>query len=160
MALQTPISAGPTTERGGGPAAILLRNSAWHAPRSRSTRDALTSSGDSTRNLYWSYRRASALEDDVEPATLSLRAIKAPGPSPFDLVAEGELEARLELALGALPPQHREVLLLVIREGMKPAEAAEVCGVTAEALRQRLARARAALIQHMNLERPARRFGT
>ena len=112
------------------------------------------------RNLYWSYRRAAALEDDVEPATLSLWPITAPGPSPFDLAAGSELEGRLEQALRALPPQHREVLLLVIREGMKPSEAAEVCGVTAEALRQRLARARAALIRHMNLERPARRYGT
>ena len=112
------------------------------------------------RNLYWSYRRASALEDDVEPATLSLWPITAPGPTPFDLAAGSELETRLEQALRALPPQHREVLLLVIREGMKPSEAAEVCGVTAEALRQRLARARAALIRHMNLERPARRYGT
>ena len=112
------------------------------------------------RNLYWSYRRASALEDDVEPATLSLWPITAPGPTPFDLAAGSELETRLEQALRALPPQHREVLLLVIREGMKPSEAAEVCGITAEALRQRLARARAALIRHMNLERPARRYGT
>lgn len=112
------------------------------------------------RNLYWSYRRASALEDDVEPATLSLWPIVAPEPSPFDLVAGGELEARLEQALSTLPPQHREVLLLVIREGMRPSEAADVCGITAEALRQRLARARAALIRHMNLERPARRYGT
>jgi len=112
------------------------------------------------RNLYWSYRRASALEDDVEPATLSLWPITAPGPTPFDLAAGSELETRLEQALRALPPQHREVLLLVIREGMKPSEAAEVCGITAETLRQRLARARAALIRHMNLERPARRYGT
>ena len=112
------------------------------------------------RNLYWSYRRASALEDDVEPATLSLWPITAPGPSPFDLVVGCELETRLEQALHALSPQHREVLLLVIREGMRPSEAAEVCGVTAEALRQRLARARAALIRHMDLERPIRRYGT
>jgi DNA-directed RNA polymerase specialized sigma24 family protein len=52
------------------------------------------------------------------------------------------------------------VLLLVICEGLKPIEAAEVCGVTPDALRQRLARARAALIRHMNLDRPAMRCGT
>src|SRR6187200_3089339 len=39
------------------------------------------------RNLYWSYRRVSALEEDVEPATLSLWPITAPGPTPFDLAA-------------------------------------------------------------------------
>ena len=112
------------------------------------------------RNLYWSYRRASALEDDVDPATLSLWPITAPDPSPFELAAGGELESRLDRALRELSPQHREVLLLVVREGMKPAEAAGVCGTTAEALRQRLSRARAALIERMHLERPARRFGT
>lgn len=112
------------------------------------------------RNLFWSYRRAAALEDDADPAALSLWPIAAPDPSPFDLTAGGELEARLERALRELSPQQREVLLLVIREGMKPSEAAGVCGITPEALRQRLARARAALIEHMNLERPARRFGT
>ncbi len=112
------------------------------------------------RNLYWSYRRASALEDDVDPLTLSLWPITAPDPSPFELAAGDELDSRLDKALSDLPPQQREVLLLVIREGMKPSEAADVCGITAEALRQRLARARAALIRHMNLERPIRRYGT
>jgi RNA polymerase sigma-70 factor (ECF subfamily) len=112
------------------------------------------------KNLYWSYRRASALEDDVDPAALSLWPITAPDPSPFELAAGGELEARFDEALRGLTPQQREVLLLVIREGLKPSEAADVCGITAEALRQRLARARAALIEHMNLERPVRRYGT
>jgi len=112
------------------------------------------------RNLYWSYRRASALEDGVDPAALSLWPITTPEPSPFELAAGGELESRFDEALRGLTPQQREVLLLVIREGMKPSEAAEVCGITAEALRQRLARARAVLIEHMNLERPVRRYGT
>jgi RNA polymerase sigma-70 factor (ECF subfamily) len=111
------------------------------------------------RNLYWSYRRASALED-VDPAALSLWPITAPGPSPYELAAGRELESRFDQALRGLTAQQREVLLLVIREGMKPGEAADVCGITAEALRQRLARARAALIERMNLERPARRYGT
>jgi len=112
------------------------------------------------RNLYWSYRRASALEDDVDPVTLSVWPIAAGDPSPFDLAAGSELESRLDQALAGLPPQQREVLLLVIREDMRPGEAADVCGITAEALRQRLARARAALIRHLNLKRPVRRYGT
>ena len=41
------------------------------------------------RNLYWSHRRVSALEDDVEPATLALWPMAAPGPTPFDLAAGG-----------------------------------------------------------------------
>ena len=35
-------------------------------------------------------------------------------------------------------------------EGMKPAEAAAVCGVTPEAMRQRLSRARAAIARHLD----------
>ena len=33
---------------------------------------------------------------------------------------------------------------------MKPAEAAAVCGITAEAMRQRLSRARAAIAAHLD----------
>jgi RNA polymerase sigma-70 factor (ECF subfamily) len=112
------------------------------------------------RNLYWSHRRASALEDDADAAALSLWPIAAPGPSPYDLAAGSELESRFDRALRDLSAQQREVLLLVVREGMTPAEAAGVCGITAEALRQRLSRARAAVIERMNLERPVRRYGT
>lgn len=39
----------------------------------------------------------------------------------------------------------REVLLPVSIEGLQPSEVAEICGVTPEALRQRLSRARAML---------------
>ena len=66
------------------------------------------------------------------------------------------------MALAGLPPQHREVLLLVGYEGLTPSEAADVCGVTAVALRQRLTRARAALAEALDL-RPSeqkRSYGT
>ena len=45
-------------------------------------------------------------------------------------------------ALAGLPATYREVLLLVGVEGLSPSEAARVCGVSPEALRQRLSRAR------------------
>ena len=131
-----------------------------HAPELRPDTNLAAWLFTVARNLYWSYRRASALEDEVDPIALSLWPIAAPDPSPFELAAGAELESRLDRALADLAPQQREVLLLVVREGLKPSEAAEVCGITAEALRQRLARARAALIRHMNLERPIRRYGT
>lgn len=51
----------------------------------------------------------------------------------------------LERALVALPDGHREVLLLVGVEGLDTTQAAAVLGIRTEALRQRLARARAAL---------------
>ena len=93
------------------------------------------------------------LEESFVPE-LSLWPSPAPWPSPFDLAAAGELERRVERALSALSPQSREVVLLVGHEGLTPAEAAVICGITPEALRQRLSRARAALAERLR-ETPA-----
>ena len=97
------------------------------------------------RNLYWSYRRNGLVEDAFVPERLGLWPTPAPWPSPFDVAAASELQRRVEQALALLPPQHREVLLLVAHEGLTPTDAAAVCGISAEALRQRLSRARTAL---------------
>ncbi len=105
------------------------------------------------RNLYWTYRRSSVLEQTLDPSALALWPSPDAGSSPFEAVARGELQARLERALTQLTPRHREVLLLVGVEGLRPGEAAVVCGLTPEALRQLLARARAALAQAINLPR-------
>ena len=115
------------------------------------------------RNLYWSHRRASLVEEASAPELLGLWPSTPAWPSPFDLAAAGELERRIEVELSMLQPQHREVLLLVVHEGLTPGEAAIVCGISAEAMRQRLSRARAALAERLNLpgRLPAyRRFGT
>jgi RNA polymerase sigma-70 factor (ECF subfamily) len=82
---------------------------------------------------------------------LTLWPAREDWPSPFDLASSGELGRRVDRALATLPAQHREVLLLVGREGLTPIEAAAVCGVRPEALRQRLARARAALARALDL---------
>jgi RNA polymerase sigma-70 factor (ECF subfamily) len=97
------------------------------------------------RNLYWTHRRASMIEDAVTAELLTLWPASEHWPSPFELAAMGELEQGVERALGTLTPQHREVRLLVGCEGMTPSEAAAACGIRPEAMRQRLARARAAL---------------
>jgi len=97
------------------------------------------------RNLYWSHRRDSLVEETFASELLTLWPSPAPWPSPFDLAAAGELERRVERALSTLSPQYREVLLLVGHEGLTPTDAAVVCGISPEALRQRLSRARAAL---------------
>ena len=52
--------------------------------------------------------------------------------------------------LAALPLRYREVLLLVSVEGIQPIDAAAVCGVTPETMRQRLSRARAALARRLD----------
>jgi len=46
-----------------------------------------------------------------------------------------------------MPAAAREVLLLVGVAGLDPADAADVCGITPEALRQRLHRARETLLK-------------
>ena len=47
-----------------------------------------------------------------------------------------------DAALAALPLKYREALLLVCVEHFEPSEAARIIGVTPEAFRQRLSRAR------------------
>lgn len=106
------------------------------------------------RNLYWSHRRSALVEEASGPELLGLWPTPAPWPSPFDVAAASELQRRVERALAALPPQHREVLLLVGHEGLTPRDAAAVCGISAEAARQRLSRARAALEKQLD-ETPA-----
>jgi RNA polymerase sigma-70 factor (ECF subfamily) len=102
------------------------------------------------RNLYYSYCRSRALDDARGVGLISLWPGGHPPPSPFEEAAARELERRLERALAALPAASREILLLVSVEGLTPSEAAVVCGVSQEALRQRLSRARAMLSQKLD----------
>ena len=59
--------------------------------------------------------------------------------------------------LAMLPPEQREVLLLVALEGMSYHEAAEIQGVPIGTVMSRLSRARAALRTHLDEERPSLR---
>lgn len=101
------------------------------------------------RNLYISYCRSRMLEDSQSADAIGLWPLGTPRVSPFDATVAKETGRRLDEAIAALPAAHREALLLVAFEGMKPAEAAVVCGITAEAMRQRISRARAAIAQHL-----------
>lgn len=67
------------------------------------------------------------------------------GPSPLEWAAASETEARVERALLEIPLPFREILLLVVVEGLDHDKVARVLGLTGEAVRQRLARARAKL---------------
>jgi RNA polymerase sigma-70 factor (ECF subfamily) len=104
------------------------------------------------RNLYVSYCRSRLLEEAQTADAIGLWPLGTPRPSPFDATVANETGRRIEEAVAALPAAHREALLLVAIEGMKPAEAATVCGVTPEAMRQRLSRARAAVARHLDCE--------
>jgi RNA polymerase sigma-70 factor (ECF subfamily) len=109
------------------------------------------------RNLHLTYCRARAVESRAT-ATLGLFPT-AVQESPFQATAGNELQRRLEAAMATLPIDAREVLLLVGVEGMTPSEAAAVCGVRPEAMRQRLKRARALLAQRLADPEPEPAFG-
>ena len=93
------------------------------------------------RNLYLSHCRSRAREHSYTADLILLWPGGLPQ-SPFDLASESEFEERLEAAVASLPPLYREVLLLVGVEQLRPMDAARVCGISPESLRQRLSRAR------------------
>jgi len=105
------------------------------------------------RNLYVSYQRSRMLEETHAASLIGLWPGGSMQQSPFEETATNETERRIEAALASLPADYREVLLLVGVEGFRPVDAAAVCGISPEALRQRLSRARALLTRR--LEEPA-----
>jgi RNA polymerase sigma-70 factor (ECF subfamily) len=101
------------------------------------------------RNLHVSYSRSRLIETS-HAADLSGLWPAWPQRSPFEETAANEFEQRIEAALARLPVAYREVLLLVAVEGLRPAEAATVCGISPDALRQRLSRARSLLAKRLD----------
>jgi len=101
------------------------------------------------RNAWVSHRRWSTLdlsrlvafEDDALPALPA-----SDGEARTDA---SRRVAQLEQALASLPPGSREVLLLVAVEGFEQDQAAKILGISYEALRQRLSRARAQLAERL-----------
>lgn len=96
------------------------------------------------RNLWASHGRRQALEGEGLEA-LAFADERAAPPTPHELAVASEAQRRLETALGALPEAQREVVLLVVIERFEPSAAASILGLSPEAVRQRLARARAEL---------------
>jgi len=97
------------------------------------------------RHLHVSYVRSRILEDSATESLMALWPFSIERSSPFEAAAASELQRRIERALASMPVTSREVLLLVAVAGLDHADAADVCGITPEALRQRLSRARALL---------------
>ena len=100
------------------------------------------------RNLYVSYCRT-RMVDDAATARIGLWPEAPAPPSPFEATAANEMQRRVERAIASLPRSYREVLLLVAVDGLTPSEAAVVCGVRPEAMRQRLSRARVLLAERL-----------
>ena len=120
-----------------------------HAPRLREDTRLAPWLFTIARNLFASYCRSRALDYDAMSSP-SLWPVQPAAPSPFEAASATELQKRVEVALATLPGIYREALLLVAQEGMMPAEAASVCGISREAMRQRLSRARAMLASRLD----------
>ena len=97
------------------------------------------------RNLHADYCRNRLLESSHTADLAGLWA-RSPAPSPLDAAEAHESQRRVAEALAALPVKYREALLLTAVEGLPSPEAAAICGVTPEAMRQRVSRARARLM--------------
>jgi RNA polymerase sigma-70 factor (ECF subfamily) len=109
------------------------------------------------RNAFMSHRRWAML-DLSRLVTFGLEAMSLARtePSPGERHEHAEAVAILEIALQRIPLASREVLLLVGVEGMDQEQAAAVLGLSYDALRQRLSRARAQLaatIEHLESQR-------
>ena len=68
-----------------------------------------------------------------------------PGRPPDESLAGRQIESALEEAIAALDPMYREVLVLRDVEGLSAPEVGEVMGLTVEAVKSRLHRARVAV---------------
>lgn len=89
---------------------------------------------------------AGSLDGELAPEG---ERLQDPGRSPEDVVAGREIEAALEAAIGTLAPMYREVLVLRDVEGLTAPEVAKVLGLTVEAVKSRLHRARLMVREQM-----------
>lgn len=104
-------------------------------------------------------RRRSKAADGPEasleaPETHAERFADA-GPTPEGAVADKELEVALHAAIDALPAMYREVLLLRDMEGLPAQEVASVLGLSVEAVKSRLHRARKSVREQLLSIAPA-----
>ena len=82
-------------------------------------------------------------------ATPQAKELPAPARDPDEALAGKQLEQSLDLAIQALEPKYREVLLLRDVEGLSAPEVAEVLGVSVQAVKSRLHRARLAVRERL-----------
>ncbi len=102
--------------------------------------------------LVVSWARAQAVREQLA-GDLPRREVAQPR-SPLEAIADSETQLALERAFAGLAPSYREVALLVGVEGLQPTEVAHILGLRPEAVRQRLARARAQLAEALGDHAP------
>lgn len=90
-----------------------------------------------------SHRRSKFAPDQVQSLDVpETAALADPAPPSDEALASRRVEQVLEAAIRALDPKYREVLVLRDVEGLTAAEVAEVMGISVEAVKSRLHRAR------------------
>ena len=87
-----------------------------------------------------------SLDTDVGPEAARLAD---PAKNPEEVLVGKQVEHALEQAIGALEPMYREVLLLRDVERLTAPEVAEVLGVSSQAVKSRLHRARLSVRAHV-----------
>src|SRR5689334_11245834 len=87
-----------------------------------------------------------SLDTDVAPEA---RSLADPAKSADEVLAGRRVEQALEQAIDALEPMYREVLILRDVEGLTAPEVAEVLGVSVQAVKSRLHRARLSVRAHV-----------
>ena len=89
---------------------------------------------------------APAVEQSLDSgANLEIAGLADPGVLPDVQLADRELGRALDTAISALEPMYREVLLLRDAEGLTSAQVAEVLGISVQAVKSRLHRARSSV---------------
>ena len=83
-----------------------------------------------------------SLDSDVN---VEIAGLADPAVPPDAQLADRELGRALDEAIGALEPMYREVLLLRDAEGLTSTEVAEVLGISVQAVKSRLHRARSSV---------------
>lgn len=106
------------------------------------------------RNLFISYCRSRVRESAYTADLVFLWPGELPR-TPYDVASSNEFAGRLEAALVQLPPTYREAVLLVGVEQLRPMDAAAVCGISPDALRQRLKRGREMISRLINRHEPS-----
>jgi len=104
------------------------------------------------RNLFYSHLRRMKREVADADGSYAAQLRTAPDQEASVIVKD------MWRALGELPPDQREALLLVGAEGMSYDEAARICGVAVGTIKSRVNRARRRLAEHLEIE-DARELG-
>ena len=93
---------------------------------------------------------APAREESLDaPDTSAAERLADPAPNPEQATTNRELATALTRAIDALDPSQREVLVLRDIEGLSAPEVATVLGISADAVKSRLHRARVAVRQEL-----------